>query len=111
MRFRHPLLILDWPNPNYVDPVVRPPFLYPINAIFFALATSAIVLRLYTRLFIRKWFGPDDVFIIIAWFCALCDSSTIFFGYSHYAWDRHMWDAPLPYFACTYASLDTEDDD
>lgn len=67
MKFMHPEVILTWPKPNYVNPEKRGSELFFINSIFFALATSAICIRLYTRLFIRKWFGLDDWLILLAW--------------------------------------------
>jgi hypothetical protein len=93
MRFRHPLAILSWPTPNYENPEQRLPFLYPINGIVFALATVAIVMRMYARVVVRRWFGWDDGLILVGWFCSLCDLTTVFFAYSHYGWANHMWDA------------------
>ena len=60
-------VILTWPKPNYVDPVRRGPEIYIINAIMMTLATFAVVTRMYTRLFVRRWFGLDDAFIIMSW--------------------------------------------
>jgi hypothetical protein len=103
----------SWPKPNYVDPVTRGPALYYVNGTFFALATIAVFLRLYTRIFVRKWFGIDDATILAAWVCAswtircrwltaqffgLTDMTTVFYAYRHFYWDRHMWDAnPLSF--------------
>lgn len=69
MRFNHPELIPTWPKPNYVDPVTRGPLLYIINGIFFGLATITIIVRLYTRIFVRRWVGLDDYLITFAWVC------------------------------------------
>lgn len=63
-----PLSVLfSFPTPNYVDPVTRGPALIIVNAIFLSLCTIALLLRLYTRVFIKRWFGSDDVFIILAY--------------------------------------------
>lgn len=63
-----PLSVLfSFPKPNYVDPVTRGPALIIINAIFISLCTIVLFLRLYTRIFIKRWFGSDDVFIILAY--------------------------------------------
>jgi hypothetical protein len=59
----------SWPKPNYVDPVRRGPALYIVNGIFFSLATTAVFLRMYTRIFVRKWFGIDDAAILAGWVC------------------------------------------
>jgi hypothetical protein len=60
-------VLLTWPFPNFTDPVRRGPAVYPISIIFLLISTTAVCLRLYARLFIRKWFGLDDVFIIMGW--------------------------------------------
>ena len=59
-------VLLSFPAPNYVDPVTRGPSLVVVNAIFIALVTVIVLARLYTRIFIKRWFGSDDVFIILA---------------------------------------------
>jgi hypothetical protein len=71
MHFGMPPLsvIIGWPTPNYVDPEKRSSGEFAIGAIFFALATVVVFLRLYARLFIRRWFGLDDFFICFAWVC------------------------------------------
>lgn len=59
-------ILLSWPTPNYVDPVTRGPALYIVNGLFFAITLACVALRLYTRIWIRKYFGLDDLFICIA---------------------------------------------
>jgi hypothetical protein len=66
MRFEHPELIATWPAPNYANPEERGPALYIINSIVLLLATIAVSIRLYVRLFVRKWLGPDDGFLLLA---------------------------------------------
>jgi hypothetical protein len=67
MKLKDPLALLSWPTPNYVDPVTRGPALNVICGVFFTLATVAVYSRLYARIFIRKWFGWDDLFVILGW--------------------------------------------
>lgn len=63
-----PLSVLfTWPAPNYVNPDTRGPALLVVNAVFITLCTITLFLRLYTRIFIKRWFGSDDVFIILAY--------------------------------------------
>jgi hypothetical protein len=59
-------ILLTWPTPNYDDPVTRGPALVIVNAIFIALVLLTVAARLYTRLVIKRWFGWDDVFILLA---------------------------------------------
>jgi hypothetical protein len=56
-----------WPAPNYVNPTKRGAELYVVDAIFLALTTITIGIRLYARLWIRRWFGLDDLCICLAW--------------------------------------------
>jgi hypothetical protein len=59
-------IILTWPTPNYKDPVTRGSALIVINYTLAIITFIIVALRLYTRLFIIRWFGLDDVFIILA---------------------------------------------
>ncbi|KAL1641504.1 hypothetical protein SLS58_006009 [Diplodia intermedia] len=94
-----PLSILfTWPQPNYVDPVTRGPALIIINAVFISLCTLLLFLRLYTRIFIKRWFGSDDVFIILAYMSTVGMTITVIVANKQYYWDRHMWDVPMTAF-------------
>lgn len=59
--------LLSWPTPNYHHPVKRGPEIYITTGILVVLTTAAVFTRLYARLFVRRWFGLDDFFIIIGW--------------------------------------------
>jgi hypothetical protein len=59
-----PEIVASWPLPNYIDPTTRGPSLYYVNGIFLFLAALAVSLRLYTRVWIRNWFGLDDAFVL-----------------------------------------------
>lgn len=61
--------IYGWPAPNYTDPATRGPGLVVAGAVFGALGTLLIALRIYTRLRIVSSFGLDDVFIVLAAVC------------------------------------------
>jgi hypothetical protein len=92
MRLKDPSILITWPAPNYVDPVTRGPLLYIVNGIFFGLATIAIWTRFYARVFVRKWVGLDDFFILFAWFSGCGDMAIVIWGYDRFWWDRHFWD-------------------
>jgi hypothetical protein len=62
-----PEQLAAFPAPNYVNPVTRGHELTVVNSVFLALATVFLGLRIYTRLFVRKWFGIDDVCIVLAY--------------------------------------------
>jgi hypothetical protein len=59
-------VILSWPARNTINPVKRGPELWIVSSIFFPIATLCVGTRLYSRIFIRGWFGPDDALILIA---------------------------------------------
>jgi hypothetical protein len=59
-------VLLGWPAPNYDHPVTRGPALLILNSVLIGLVTITVGLRLYTRIWIKRWFGIDDVFIILA---------------------------------------------
>ena len=65
-----PLEVLySWPDPNYVNPVTRGSALLVVNCVFVSIAVLFVGARLYTRLWVKSWFGLDDVFIILAMVC------------------------------------------
>ncbi|EKG21253.1 hypothetical protein MPH_01396 [Macrophomina phaseolina MS6] len=91
-----PLSVLfSFPTPNYVDPVTRGPALIIVNAIFLSLCTIALLLRLYTRVFIKRWFGSDDVFIILAYISTVALTINVIIANVHFYWNRHVWDIPI----------------
>jgi hypothetical protein len=62
-------VILTWPTPNYVNPPTRGDALLIVNSILIALVVIVVGLRMYTRLIIKRWFGLDDIFILVALVC------------------------------------------
>lgn len=60
-------VIASWPTPNYVNPETRDSSLLIVNSILLILASIVFFLRLYTRIFIKRWFGWDDSFMIVTW--------------------------------------------
>ena len=55
-----------WPAPNYVNPPTRGPAILVVGVLFLALATLTVGIRLYNRIFIRRWLGPDDGLVVVA---------------------------------------------
>ncbi|KAF2395770.1 hypothetical protein EJ06DRAFT_463307, partial [Trichodelitschia bisporula] len=95
MRIPPADVIAKWPPSNYVDPVRRGPELFIASSIFLGLATLAVAGRIYARLVVQRWFGLDDVFILIAFVTTLGVSGVVFFATAHLDWDRHVWDVEL----------------
>lgn len=63
-------VVLSWPTPNYTNPVTRGWSLVIVNAILIGLVTTAVSLRYYARIRIKRWFGSDDVLITLAFVSA-----------------------------------------
>lgn len=59
-------VLASYPVPNYTNPETRGQSLIIVNAVFLGLATVVVVLRLFTRLVVRRWFGWDDIWIVFA---------------------------------------------
>jgi hypothetical protein len=55
-----------WPVPNYIDPVSRGNSFYYVSTISVFAATVSVCLRLWTRIHLRRYFGLDDLLIILA---------------------------------------------
>jgi hypothetical protein len=63
-------VISDWPTPNYDDPEEKNKLdLWIISGIFLSLAATCVCIRLWARIVIRRWFGLDDFFIVLAFVC------------------------------------------
>jgi hypothetical protein len=88
-------VILQWPTPNYENPETRGSAFLIVNSLFLALSIAAVILRLYTRIFITRWFGLDDVLICVAILFAIALNSIFYAGALHYGWNRHLWDIPI----------------
>ena len=59
-------VVVQWPTPNYDDPVTHGPSLLITNIIFITLVMVAFVGRIYSRIFIRGWLGVDDALCVLA---------------------------------------------
>lgn len=60
---------VSWPRANYTNPVQRGPAIYIVCAVSLIIMTFALGLRIWVRVFQRRWFGQDDVFILLAYVC------------------------------------------
>jgi hypothetical protein len=53
--------------PNYVNPVTQNLALPVMSIICLALSTFCVGVRLYGRMFVRRFVGLDDFFVFVAW--------------------------------------------
>jgi hypothetical protein len=68
--------LASWPTPNYIDPATRDLGISYLSPILLAITTICVVVRLYTRIFVRRWFGPDDLLVLISWVNIYCRNLT-----------------------------------
>jgi hypothetical protein len=59
-------VLAHFPLPNYKNPHTRGRALLYINSILIGITVGLLFLRIYTRVYIKRWMGADDWFIIIA---------------------------------------------
>ncbi|KAG9230789.1 hypothetical protein BJ875DRAFT_384378 [Amylocarpus encephaloides] len=84
-----------WPKPNYVNPKTRGNAKIILNVVLYSVLVCFLSLRIFTRTYLRKIFGPDDILILLALL-----PTTAFFVISVLAdtkfnWTRHSYDIPL----------------
>jgi hypothetical protein len=61
-----PSVIASWPKPNYVDPETEGPALMIVGIVSSAIAILLVLARMYSRYFITRAPGIDDLLIIIS---------------------------------------------
>lgn len=81
-------ILLSWPTPNYDNPVTRGPALVIVNSIFISLATITVAARIYTRIVIKRWFGIDDVFILLALLFTIGLTAVVILANQRFGWNR-----------------------
>ncbi|KAL2428899.1 hypothetical protein ABEF95_004937 [Exophiala dermatitidis] len=89
-----PSVVASWPRPNYIDPNTRGPALEYICIIFSAVAVVVLAARLYSRLFITRAPGLDDLLALFALFASIALSVLVIIGNKLYYSGRHVWDIP-----------------
>ncbi|KAK8049835.1 hypothetical protein PG994_011565 [Apiospora phragmitis] len=89
-----PSVIASWPKPNYVNPESQGPAGAGVGSTLIVLVTVVLLLRLYTRQWISKGFGLDDILIICAYVPALAFMVIGLVAERKLGWGRHVWDVP-----------------
>lgn len=67
----NPAVIATWPAPDYENPIIRGPSFPIVGGLFFFCASVCVWVRLYSRWFVRRWFGLDDWLILAAYVCVI----------------------------------------
>ncbi|KAF2415737.1 hypothetical protein EJ08DRAFT_739708 [Tothia fuscella] len=109
MKLPPPSVLVTWPAPNYENPVTRGSSVTVLSAIFISLSVIAVLLRLYVRIFIKKWVGLDDFFIVLALIFSIGNTVVFELGVQKFGWNRHIWDIPLNWIEGSYKTLYAEE--
>lgn len=59
-------VLTSFPFPNYINPETQGKSLIIVNSVLAALVFLVVVLRCYTRIYLKRWFGSDDYTIVVA---------------------------------------------
>ncbi|KAK9416214.1 hypothetical protein SUNI508_09794 [Seiridium unicorne] len=95
-----------WPVPNYINPETRGPAGKIIGSTLISLVTVVLILRMYTRQFISRSLGLDDVLILISYVPATAYAVLGVYGEVYLQWNRHIWDVePRLYVPSLQSSL------
>ncbi|OAP60014.1 hypothetical protein AYL99_05016 [Fonsecaea erecta] len=100
-----PSVIASWPKPNYVDPDTRGPGLVYMCIIFAAIGIITCTARIYSRLFITKAPGLDDLLVMIALGFLTALNVLVIIGNKDYYNGRHVWDIPPGSFVGARANI------
>ncbi|KAF2431911.1 hypothetical protein EJ08DRAFT_696058 [Tothia fuscella] len=88
-------VLASYPPANYINPETRGNSLIIVNGVFLGLMTVGVILRIFTRTVVRRWFGWDDVFIILAYLFTIGLNIAIDIGVNKSGWNRHVYDIPI----------------
>ena len=91
-RVPPPEVIAAWPAPNFTNPERRGPAKTILTVILWAVVTAILSLRLYTRRYISKHVGWDDLLVVAAFVPATAFSIVGIVVEYEFGWDRHIWD-------------------
>ncbi|ETN40481.1 uncharacterized protein HMPREF1541_04758 [Cyphellophora europaea CBS 101466] len=90
---RPPLeVVASWPKPNYIDPENRGPGLVYGAIVLATFGLLIVTARVYSRLWITKAFGIDDLLIVFAFSIGLALTILIIIGNRSYHSGYHIWD-------------------
>jgi hypothetical protein len=92
-------VIESWPKPNYIDPVTRGPALIYVCIVFSALSLAIVIARIYSRIFITRAPGADDLLVAIAAGGGIGLSVLLIIQEKTWYIGHHIWDIPVDKFS------------
>ncbi|KAF2639432.1 hypothetical protein P280DRAFT_402478 [Massarina eburnea CBS 473.64] len=100
-----PAEMAEWPTPNYVNPVTRRPMVMGVEITFIILVILFTSCRFYSRIFIVKGLGLDDLMMLIASIASVGASIMMCISTgAEYQTGYHLWDV-RPSLALNSASV------
>ncbi|RAL65815.1 hypothetical protein DID88_005478 [Monilinia fructigena] len=97
MQIPSPQVLSTFPQPNYINPETRGPALLIITAIFLPIVYIVVGLRTFTRIYLSKHFGVDDIFLLIALIPTSICAVLALLAQERWKWNRHIWDVTPDY--------------
>ncbi|KAJ5746202.1 hypothetical protein N7520_011384 [Penicillium odoratum] len=89
---------------NFIDPDYCGIKFVVVNCVFLTLAVIALVVRIWTRLFIVRSFRADDVLMLMA-FALSCVLTGVTLDMLNWGLAKHMWDVPLDTYSPMFSKL------
>jgi hypothetical protein len=87
-------VVASWPKSNYINPETRGDGLFIVTLSLASLGIVVVSSRMYSRCFITKAIGIDDVIVAVALGFSIALSTMIIIGNKVYDSGRHIWDIP-----------------
>lgn len=76
MQIPSSAIVSQWPAPNLTNPETQGPAAIIITSLLLGLVTILLAIRIYTRVWISKGFGLDDILILFAYVSEQKQTST-----------------------------------
>lgn len=87
-----PEVVASWPTPNLINPETRGPALMYLSIFLAALGLVVVSARIYSRIFITKAPGIDDILITLGWVAGVVLTVLVVIANRRFHSGRHVWD-------------------
>ncbi|KAI1397924.1 integral membrane protein [Hypoxylon fuscum] len=88
-------VLASWPTPNHVNPDTRGHIGMVVGILLATLVTITLLIRLYSRIWLTKGFGLDDILMSLAYFPATAFTIVGVVAEGRIQWNRHTWDVDI----------------
>lgn len=88
-------MIESWPKPNYINPVTQGSALIYFCVVFSSLNLASVTARTYSRIFITKAPGVDDLLVVIAAAFSIALNVLLVIQQKNWLTGHHIWDIPV----------------